>query len=138
MITVEQTGIGFYTLIESSMSFIDTKKTYWYYDLNKKLLSEKSDFPEGLYTRKLTDKDIDYFNQWFLPKVNNDKLKPANHENRPYATQLSNDTLQALEREGAYKHFTLAERQGLNLWAKMYELLKVPYEAKFQRSIDNG
>lgn len=133
MITVETTGNGLYTLIESSMSFIDTKKTYWYYDLNKKLLSEKSDFPDTLQTRTLSDDDINYFQQWHLYKADLHKkpLDPKQFTFRPYADKLSNDTLQALEREGAYKHFTLEERQGLNLWRKMYELLKIPYEAKY-------
>ena len=57
-----------------------------------------------------------------------------NPDYRPYAERLSNETRETLEAEGAYKNFTLSERQNLNLWRDMYEQLRVPYEAAFLRS----
>lgn len=62
---------------------------------------------------------------------------PFNPDARPYADQLRKDTTAAMEREGAYKYFTLEERQALELWRNMYELLRPPYEAQFQRQINS-
>ncbi len=55
-----------------------------------------------------------------------------NPDARPYAQRLCEETSKALEAEGAYENFTLAERQALNLWNKMYSLLRIPHEEKFR------
>ncbi len=60
-----------------------------------------------------------------------------NPDYRPYADKLRQDTTVALETEGAYKYFTLKERQALDLWRKMYELLRPPYEKEFQRQMNS-
>jgi len=65
----------------------------------------------------------------------NNPPPPFNPDARPYADQLRQDTTAALEKEGAYKHFTLEERQGLDLWRKMYELLREPYEKEYQKNL---
>ena len=61
--------------------------------------------------------------------------KPFNPDARPYADQLRKDTTAALEAEGAYKYFTLKQRQALELWRNMYELLRPPFEKEFQRNL---
>ena len=50
-------------------SFYETIKTNWYYDLNKKIVSEKEDFPEGLYTTKLDQYKIDWVNKYYIPLI---------------------------------------------------------------------
>ncbi len=59
-----------------------------------------------------------------------------NPDARPYAKDLREETTAALEAEGAYENFTLAERQALDLWPTMYELLRPPHEERFQRSVE--
>jgi len=73
-----------------------------------------------------------FTNEWRNPPA------PFNPDARPYADQLRSDTTAALEAEGAYKHFTLKERQDLNLWRDMYELLRPPYEKQFQNMTANA
>lgn len=68
--------------------------------------------------------------QWNNPPA------PFNPDARPYADQLRKDTTAALEAEGAYKYFTLEERQALKLWRNMYELLRPPFEKEFQRHVN--
>ena len=67
--------------------------------------------------------------QWRNPPA------PFNPDARPYADQLRKDTTAVLETEGAYKYFTLKERQDLELWRNMYELLRPAFEKEFQRHL---
>ena len=69
MLTLKQIDNNVYHLTETSMGWHDTTTTNWYYDLDQKLVSEKRDFPKGLYTRELTDIRLDWFNKYYLPKL---------------------------------------------------------------------
>jgi len=70
MITVEYAKHqGIYIVTEIIHSFKDSKVTKWYYDMDKLLISENINFPEGMLTRKLSDEQIRWFNAYYLPKA---------------------------------------------------------------------
>jgi hypothetical protein len=70
MINVEYAKYqGIYIVTEIIYSFKDSKITKWYYDMDKLLISEDINFPEGMLTRKLSDEQIKWFNDYYLPKA---------------------------------------------------------------------
>ncbi len=71
MITVEYAKHqGIYIVTEILYDdFKGSKITKWYYDMDKLLISEDINFPEGMLTRKLSDEQIRWFNAYYLPKV---------------------------------------------------------------------
>ena len=60
-----------YIVTEVLHSFRDThcKITKWYYDMDKLLISEDPNFPTGMLTRKLSEEQIKWFNDYYLPKA---------------------------------------------------------------------
>lgn len=68
MITVFYTQ-GIYVVTEVIHSFTKTKVTKWYYDMDRLLISEDINFPEGMRTRKLSDDHLKWFNDHYLPKA---------------------------------------------------------------------
>lgn len=58
-----------YIVKEVIHSFRDTKITKWYYDMDKLLISEDPNFPTGMLTRKLSEEQIKWFNDYYLPKA---------------------------------------------------------------------
>lgn len=69
MIKVLHIGGNKYKVTEIRCSFTNTIVKDWFYDMDKLLLSEKSDFPDNILTRKLNNIQIDWFNIHYKPKV---------------------------------------------------------------------
>ena len=68
MITVSRDSKGIYCVTQTIYSFTDTEVTNWYYDLVNNLVSERADFPEGLYTDTISAHQLEWFNKYHLPK----------------------------------------------------------------------
>jgi len=60
MLQVDKIGAGIYKVTETIMSFHSTDITYWYYDLNKQIMSEKEDFPDTMHTRNMDQYKVDW------------------------------------------------------------------------------
>ncbi len=59
-----------YIVTEVLHSFRDTNEiTQWHYDMNKLLVSSDPNFPTGMLTRKLSEEQIKWFNDYYLPKA---------------------------------------------------------------------
>ena len=60
-----------FEIIESIHGFNDTKRTSWYYDLDRNLISEKEDFPKSDWgiTRDMSQADIDWFENYHRPNA---------------------------------------------------------------------
>lgn len=67
MLSMKEIRPNVFELVESILGWTDTKKTSWFYDLNEMLVSEKPDFPKGMYTRELTNQTLSWFNVHYRP-----------------------------------------------------------------------
>lgn len=50
----------------------------------------------------------------------NNPPEPTNPDYKPYAKEVSREVVAELEAEGWYENYTLAERQEMNLYLKLY------------------
>lgn len=65
MIELREIRKDVFELKESILDFSDPKKTNWYWDLNRRLISEKPDFPDSMLTRELTNEQLDTFEKHY-------------------------------------------------------------------------
>lgn len=73
MLSMIETAPEVFDLTETLMGFDEDNVTHWYWDMNRNLLSEKSDFPQpSMYTRALGEADKVRFERFYRPL-----LKPA-------------------------------------------------------------
>ena len=69
MITVTETAPKVYHIVQTTHGWTGDQVQHWYYDLNKKLISEKPDFPKGMYTREMVPANYMWFTRHHLPKA---------------------------------------------------------------------
>lgn len=79
MISLKEIKPNIFELTETLPSWYGNKLTFWYWDLDKRLLSEKSDFPDNMRTRKLTEADLDWFEINYRPLII--RREPIDYEN---------------------------------------------------------
>ena len=60
---------GVYVVTETILGWNGDKKTNWYYDVKNMLLSERPDFPEGAYTRKMSNAQLTRLNMWVKTRM---------------------------------------------------------------------
>lgn len=78
MITVKEIKPNIFELIETIGWFGDIV-CEWYWDLDKKLISESADFPKNCLTRYLNDDDLLRFEERYKPLIL--RKEPINYEN---------------------------------------------------------
>lgn len=80
MLTLKEIKPNIFELIETMHGWCDTcgYEAHWYWDLNKKLLSEKEDFPDTIQTRKLTTEQLLRFEEHYRPLII--RKEPINYE----------------------------------------------------------
>lgn len=69
MIEVIKIKKDVYKVTQVDMSFSDTKKKDWFWDLANKLISEREDFPRTLETRDMTTHNVNWFKKYYLSKI---------------------------------------------------------------------
>lgn len=66
MVTLKEISPNIFELIESAFG---SEIVIIYWNLDKKLISEKRHFPDDIRTRKLTEADLDYFEEFYKPLI---------------------------------------------------------------------
>lgn len=84
MITVKEIKPNIFELVETIIGFTHDTKTSWYWDLDKKLLSESINFPVNMLTRPLTEADLVRFETIYKPLII--RRKPIDYENLDHST----------------------------------------------------
>lgn len=69
MITLKEIDNNIFELKVTIFGFTGSLTNLWYWDLDKKLISERREFPDNFLTRQLTQLQLDRFEKHYKPLI---------------------------------------------------------------------